>query len=91
MRNDKIMKVSLLQDELIQVEIKGKRGKPSTHVTEDEEFRKVNFEKFSKLGTVFQKDGGTVTAGDNISVFLEAYFQAKMAIPIHNGTLKSFV
>jgi len=38
-------------------------------VTEDEEFRKVNFEKFSKLGTVFQKDGGTVTAGDNISVF----------------------
>ena len=53
---------------MIQVEIKGKRGKPSTHVTEDEEFRKVNFEKFSKLGTVFQKDGGTVTAGDNISV-----------------------
>ena len=67
MRTDEIMKVSRLQDELIQVEIKGKRGKPSTHVTEDEEFRKVNFEKFSKLGTVFQKDGGTVTAGDNLS------------------------
>jgi acetyl-CoA C-acetyltransferase len=53
-----------IKDELIHVEIKGKRGKPSTHVTEDEEFRKVNFEKFSKLGTVFQKEGGSVTAGN---------------------------
>ena len=86
MRNDKIMKVSLLQDELIQVEIKGKRGKPSTHVTEDEEFRKVNFEKFSKLGTVFQKDGGTVTAGDNISVFWKRIFKQRWQCPIHNGT-----
>ena len=34
--------------------MKGKRGKPSTMVTEDEEFRKVNFDKFSKLPTVFQ-------------------------------------
>jgi len=33
-------------------------------VTEDEEFKKINFEKFSKLPTVFQKDGGTVTAGN---------------------------
>merc|ERR1711910_215939 len=53
-----------IKDELVQVEIKGKRGKPSTFVTEDEEYKKVNFEKFSKLSTVFQKDGGTVTAGN---------------------------
>ena len=53
-----------IKEELVQVEIKGKRGKPSTFVTEDEEYKKVNFEKFSKLSTVFQKDGGTVTAGN---------------------------
>jgi len=48
----------------VEVEIKGKRGKPSTFVTEDEEFKKVNFDKFAKLATVFQRDGGTVTAGN---------------------------
>jgi len=53
-----------IKDELISVEIKGKRGKPSTFVTEDDEFKKVNFDKFKKLGTVFQKEGGTVTAGN---------------------------
>ena len=49
--------------EIVPVEIKGKRGKPSTLVTEDEEFRKVNFDKFAKLPTVFQREGGSVTAG----------------------------
>jgi len=53
-----------IKEELVQVEIKGKRGKPSTFVTEDEEYKKVNFDKFSKLATVFQKEGGTVTAGN---------------------------
>merc|ERR1711981_239443 len=53
-----------IKDELVQVEVKGKRGKPSTFVTEDEEFRKVNFDKFAKLATVFQREGGTVTAGN---------------------------
>merc|ERR1712183_902721 len=50
--------------EIVQVEVKGKRGKPSTFVSEDEEYKKVNFDKFSKLSTVFQKEGGTVTAGN---------------------------
>merc|ERR1712079_740179 len=50
--------------EIVQVEVKGKRGKPSVMVTEDEEFKKVNFDKFSKLPTVFQREGGTVTAGN---------------------------
>merc|ERR1711970_1120571 len=53
-----------IKDELVEVEVKGKRGKPSTFVTEDEEFRKVNFDKFAKLATVFQREGGTVTAGN---------------------------
>merc|ERR1719191_1824753 len=50
--------------EIVPVEVKGKRGKPSVMVTEDEEYKKVNFDKFSKLSTVFQKEGGTVTAGN---------------------------
>merc|ERR1712032_1465335 len=45
--------------EIVQVEVKGKRGKPSVMVTEDEEFKKVNFDKFAKLPTVFQRDGAT--------------------------------
>jgi len=53
-----------IKDELVAVEIKGKRGKPSTFVTEDDEYKKVNFDKFSKLATVFQREGGTVTAGN---------------------------
>jgi len=53
-----------IKDELIPVEIKGKRGKPSTFVLEDEEYTKANFDKFSKLATVFQREGGTVTAGN---------------------------
>merc|ERR1712203_1090248 len=50
--------------EIAPVEVKGKRGKPSVMVTEDEEFKKINFDKFSKLPTFFQRDGGTVTAGN---------------------------
>merc|ERR1712183_824190 len=42
-----------IKDELVQVEVKGKRVKPSTFVTEDEEYKKVNFAKFDKLATVF--------------------------------------
>ena len=41
-----------------------KRGKPLVVISEDEEYKKVNFEKFTKLATVFQKEGGTITAGN---------------------------
>lgn len=40
--------------ELAPVTIPGKRGKPDTVVSEDEEYKKVNKDKFSKLATVFQ-------------------------------------
>ena len=33
-------------------------------VKEDEEYKKVNFDKFPTLKTVFQRDGGTVTAAN---------------------------
>ncbi|KAK8732194.1 hypothetical protein OTU49_007232 [Cherax quadricarinatus] len=52
------------QDELVEVTVPGQRGKPGTVVKEDEEYKKVNFEKFKKLATVFQREGGTVTAGN---------------------------
>ncbi|KAG8276177.1 Acetyl-CoA acetyltransferase, mitochondrial [Homalodisca vitripennis] len=39
-------------------------GKPDVIIKEDEEFKRVNFEKFTNLATVFQKEGGTVTAGN---------------------------
>ncbi|XP_014488475.1 PREDICTED: acetyl-CoA acetyltransferase, mitochondrial [Dinoponera quadriceps] len=52
------------KDELIPVSVPQKKGKPDVIFSEDEEYKKVNFEKFSKLNTVFQKDNGTVTAGN---------------------------
>ncbi|CAL4067827.1 unnamed protein product, partial [Meganyctiphanes norvegica] len=54
----------LLKNEIVEVTIKGKRGKPDTVVSVDEEYKKVNFDKFAKLATVFQREGGTVTAGN---------------------------
>ena len=54
-----------IQPELFEVSVPQKRGKaPPLLVTEDEEYKKINFEKFGKLPTVFQKEGGTVTAGN---------------------------
>ncbi|XP_073469604.1 acetyl-CoA acetyltransferase, mitochondrial isoform X2 [Aquarana catesbeiana] len=40
------------------------KGKPDLVVQEDEEYKKVDFSKFPKLKTVFQKDNGTVTAAN---------------------------
>ena len=52
-----------IQPELFEVKIPTKKG-GDVIVTEDEEFKKINFDKFTKLPTVFQKAGGTVTAGN---------------------------
>merc|ERR1711935_446769 len=53
-----------IQPEIFPVEVTLKRGKPPVVVSEDEEYKKINFEKFTKLPTVFQRDGGSVTAGN---------------------------
>ncbi|KAF6212342.1 hypothetical protein GE061_012864 [Apolygus lucorum] len=58
------VKAGLFKDEIVPVRVPQKRGKEDLVVEEDEEYKKVNFEKFSKLSTVFQKEGGTVTAGN---------------------------
>merc|ERR1711981_550230 len=56
---------NVIQPELFEVSVPQKKGKaPPLIVSEDEEFKKINFEKFSKLPTVFQREGGTVTAGN---------------------------
>jgi len=49
--------------EVTPVTIKGKRGKPDTVVTKDEEYTRFNESKFGNLRAVFKKDG-TVTAGN---------------------------
>jgi acetyl-CoA C-acetyltransferase len=50
--------------EITAVTIPGKRGKADVVVTEDEEYKRVKFDKFSSLATVFQKEGGTITAAN---------------------------
>lgn len=50
--------------EITPVRIPQKKGKPDIIVSEDEEYKRVNFDKFGQLATVFQKEGGTVTAGN---------------------------
>jgi acetyl-CoA C-acetyltransferase len=52
------------QCEIFDVSVVTKRGKPPVVVSEDEEYKKVNFEKFTKLSAAFQKEGGTITAGN---------------------------
>jgi acetyl-CoA C-acetyltransferase len=50
------------KEEIVPVEIKTEKG--TLLIEEDEEYKKVNFEKIPKLKTVFQKDG-TVTAASS--------------------------
>lgn len=54
----------MFKDEIIPVTIKGKRGKPDVVMSEDEEIRRVNFEKFASLPTVFDRANGTITAAN---------------------------
>ena len=49
-------------DEVIPLEVPQRRG-DALFITEDEEYKNINKEKFLKLRTVFKKDG-TVTAGN---------------------------
>lgn len=49
-----------IQPEIFPVSVEQKRGKALIH-KEDEEY---NLEKFTKLATVFQRENGTVTAGN---------------------------
>lgn len=50
--------------EVTPVRLPGKKGKPDVVISEDEEYKRVNFDKFGQLATVFQREGGSVTAGN---------------------------
>jgi len=54
-------KTGKFKDEIVPVKVTSKKGE--TIVSEDEEYKKVNFEKMKTLKTVFQKDG-TITAAN---------------------------
>jgi len=51
-----------IREEIVPVEIHGKKGKAV--VERDEEFTKIDFDRLVQLKTVFQKENGTVTAGN---------------------------
>lgn len=78
-----------LKNEIVPVTIPGKRGKPDTVVSVDEEFSKVNFDKLKKLRPVFKKENGTVTAG-NASTLNDGacalVLMTKQAVERHNST-----
>ncbi|XP_022696878.1 acetyl-CoA acetyltransferase, mitochondrial-like isoform X5 [Varroa jacobsoni] len=61
-------KTGIFAAEIVPVTIKGTRGKPDTVVTEDDECKKADFEKFPLLKAVFKKDGGSVTAANASSL-----------------------
>jgi len=61
-RADRAWKAGVFNAEIAPVTIKGKKG--DTIVKEDEEYKKVIFEKIPTLGTSFKK-GGTITAANS--------------------------
>jgi acetyl-CoA C-acetyltransferase len=63
-RSAEAWKNKIFDAEITPVSIKQKKGKPDLVISEDEEYKRVNFDKFGNLGTVFQKENGTVTAGN---------------------------
>jgi len=61
-RSQAAAKAGVFKKEIVPVTIKTRKGEDVVH--EDEEYHKVNFDKFRSLRTVFQKEGGTVTAAN---------------------------
>jgi acetyl-CoA C-acetyltransferase len=57
-------KSKIFDAEITPVRLPGNKAKPEVVISEDEEYKRVNFDKFGQLGTVFQREGGTVTAGN---------------------------
>ncbi|XP_077976882.1 acetyl-CoA acetyltransferase, mitochondrial-like [Glandiceps talaboti] len=61
--SQKAAESGIFDKEIVPVSIPQRKG-PEVVIKEDEEYKKVNFAKFPALKTVFQKDGGTVTAAN---------------------------
>lgn len=54
----------VFESELVPVPVPQRKGTPDKVFNEDEEYKRVNLDKFNKIPTVFQKENGTVTAGN---------------------------
>jgi len=65
-RAERAWKAGLYDAEVAPVTIKGKKG--DTIVKEDEEFKRVIYEKVPTLATSFKKQGGTITAANSSSI-----------------------
>lgn len=63
-RSEAAYKNQAFASELVSVAVPQRKGQPDKIFAEDEEYKRVNFEKFANLATVFQKENGTVTAGN---------------------------
>lgn len=64
-RSAEAHKSGLLAKEIVPVELAGRKPTdPVKKINEDEEFKKIDFNKMSKLKPAFDKDNGTVTAAN---------------------------
>lgn len=53
-RSAKAASSGVFKSQIIPVSIPQKKGKPDLVINEDEEYKRVDFDKFEKLATVFQ-------------------------------------
>ncbi|RDX53109.1 acetyl-CoA acetyltransferase [Lentinus brumalis] len=65
-RADRAWKAGVFNEEIAPVTIKGKKG--DTVVTEDEEYKRVIYEKIPTLNPSFKKNGGTITPANSSSL-----------------------
>ncbi|CAH2009966.1 unnamed protein product [Acanthoscelides obtectus] len=61
-RSEQAYKQNAFADELVSVNVPQKKGQPDKVFGEDEEYKRVNFDKFKQLATVFQRENGTVNS-----------------------------
>ncbi|KAK7580185.1 hypothetical protein V9T40_000814 [Parthenolecanium corni] len=63
-RSEEAYASGAISEELVPVSVPQKKGKPDLVFSADEEYKRINYDKFRQLATVFQKENGTVTAGN---------------------------
>ena len=65
-RAERAWKAGVFKEEIAPVTIKGKKG--DTIVSEDEEYKRVIYEKIPTLNPSFKKNGGTITPANSSSL-----------------------
>ena len=63
-KTEKAVKEGKFKDEIVPIEIKGRKGKVTVFDFEEIYREGMNMEILAKLSPVFKKDGGTITAGN---------------------------